>query len=373
MSGDAMNFRAAHAHHASWREALSSVIAKLGVEPFPAGPGFVYFSEPFAPHAAAIVAVLREATGCRDWVGSVGMGILASGVEYFNQPAMCVLIADWPAQEYRVFSGRSRAPAPGDRTPSGADAAHFAIVHGDPSTPDIAALIGDMSTKLSSGFLVGGLSSAEGATVQVANDVLTGGLSGLVLSSAIGVSTRLTQGCMALPGRYRVTAGEGNIITKIDGRPALQVLREVIGPEANQDLRRAASALLVGLPVAGSDTGDYLVRNLIGIDTRSELIAIADQVEPGMELLFCRRDQVSARADLQRMLDSVLEAMTAPPRGALYFACVARGENMFGERSAELKIIQQRLGDVPLAGFFANGEISHDRLYAYTGVLTVFT
>src|SRR5205823_13186975 len=99
--------------------------------------------------------------------------------------------------------------------------------------------------------------------------------------------------------------------------------------------------------------------------------AIAARVEPGMDMLFCQRDWAGAGADLSRILQGI-KAGAAAPRGALYFSCVARGEHMFGSRGAELSLIRQALGEVPLVGFFCNGEISRDRLYGYTGVLTVF-
>jgi small ligand-binding sensory domain FIST len=72
------------------------------------------------------------------------------------------------------------------------------------------------------------------------------------------------------------------------------------------------------------------------------------------------------------MLDAISADLDGPPQGGLYFSCLGRGEHMFGRRSAELEIIRDRLGEFPLAGFFCNGEISHDRLYGYTGVLTLF-
>lgn len=370
----ASSYRAAHSTGADWSQVLDRVVTQLAGEPRPRGPGFVYFSDDLMAHADKIIAALRDATGVADWVGSVGIGVLASGAEYFHEPALAVMIADWPAGEYRVFSGKSRAPSAEERTASGAAAAHFAIVHGDPGTQDMADLIEDMSTKLASGFLVGGLSSTRQPTsVQIANDVLHGGLSGVVLSDAIGVVTRHTQGCRPLPGRHVVTEGERNIIAMIDGRPALDVFREAAGPELAEDLRRAAHTLLVGLPVEGSDTGDYLVRNVVGIDQRLKLVAIGAQVRTGMPLLFCRRDTDAAREDLSRMLDQITAGLTQPARGALYFACVARGENMFEANGVELGMIRDRLGDIPLAGFFANGEISHHRLYGYTGVLTLFT
>jgi small ligand-binding sensory domain FIST len=100
-------------------------------------------------------------------------------------------------------------------------------------------------------------------------------------------------------------------------------------------------------------------------------VAIGAAVEPGDELVFCRRDAAAAREDLAGMLER-LKAAAPRPRGALYFSCVARGEHMFGSRGAELALVRQVLGEVPLVGFFCNGEICHDRLYGYTGVLTLF-
>ena len=130
--------------------------------------------------------------------------------------------------------------------------------------------------------------------------------------------------------------------------------------------------MLVGLLVPGSDRRDYTARNLIGIDARNKLIAIGESVAPGTEIFFCKRDAASAAQDLRRILGELRGELPDGPRGALYFSCVGRGEHMFGRRGAELEMVREGLGDVPLVGFFCSGEISHDRLYGYTGVLTVF-
>lgn len=373
-------FRVGHARAEQWRDATEAALRRIGGVPADANLGFLYVSDRLGGDAHEILARVKQATGIADWVGSVGVGVLATGVEYLDEPAVAIMLAALPTGEFRVFSGKARPPQLGSRSPSGAEAAHFAIVHGDPETDDMPALIEDMSSKVASGYLVGGLSSARTTAFQVANEVLQGGLSGVVLSSRIDVATRLTQGCMPLrpsigdnaPVRHLVTQGERNIIATLDGRPALDVLTEELGSLPAHDLPRAARYIHVGLPVAGSDTGDYLVRNLVGIDPHRKVIAIGAAVEPGMRVMFCKRDGASARADLTRMLDSIASDLATPPKGGLYFSCLGRGEHMFGRRSAELRMIQQRLGDVPLCGFFCNGEISHDRLYGYTGVLTLF-
>ena len=375
----ATSFRAGHARADRWQDAVDEALAGVGPAPRGANLGFVYMSDRLGGGAAEILGRLRDATGVEEWVGTVGVGVLASGVEYLDESALAVMLAVLPPGEFQVFSGKRRPPVLGVRTASGAEAAHFAIVHGDPETDDMPELIQDMSGKVASGYLVGGLSSSRSNTFQVANEVLSGGLSGVVLSSRIEVATRLTQGCSPLrsgpgtiPVRHVVTEGDRNLIAALDGRPALDVLREDIGAAFGGDLRRAAQGIHVGLPVAGSDTGDYLVRNLVGIDPKKKVIAIGALVEDGMPVMFCRRDGKTAREDLARMLEGIAGQLDGPPKGGLYYACVGRGEHMFGRRSAELGIIRDRLGDFPLAGFFCNGEISHDRLYGYTGVLTLF-
>lgn len=355
-------FRAAHASGETWRECVTQCAGRLGRPG--GGLGFVYFTDALLPHAAAIVDSLRQSTGVADWVGTVGIGIIASGTEYLDQPALATMVAELPGDRYRVFSGR-KGLKKGEQP-------HFGVIHADPETPDVAGLIADMSSKVASGYLVGGLSSSRARSVQVANDVISGGLSGALFAESVGISTRLTQGCAPLPGRYRVTACDQNVIATLDGRPALEVMKKAIGEVLARDLRRTAHYIHVGLPVAGSDRGDYLVRNLVGIDPKNGLIAIGDIVEPGAELMFCKRDAESARQDLRRILGELREEAPAGARGALYFSCVGRGEHMFGSRGAELGLVKEALGELALVGFFCNGEISHDRLYGYTGVLTLF-
>jgi len=335
----------AFAHGPDWRACVDT-LGRPG-----RGLGFVYFTDPLADEADKILETLKTRTGVRDWIGSVGTGILATGTEYQNAPALAAMVADVDA--FSVFSGRAPLKAYGS----------FGVVHADPGAPDLPGLVSDMSGKVGTGYVVGGVSSSRSRTVQIANEVLSGGLSGAVLGEEVAVATRLTQGCTPYPGRFRVTEGEGNIIARLDGRPALEVLLEVVRGEKTQ--------LLVGLPVPGSDTGDYTARNIVGVDREGGLFAIGDQVEPGMEILFCKRDATAAKKDLEGILGS-LKLDVPHPRGALYFSCVARGEHLFGSRGAELDLVKRTLGDVPLVGFFCNGEISRDRLYGYTGVLTVF-
>ena len=155
--------------------------------------------------------------------------------------------------------------------------------------------------------------------------------------------------------------------------PILKVFKEDIGEILARDLKRVAGYIFAALPVSGSDTGDYLVRNLTGIDPEQGLVAISEYVNSGDAIMFCRRDHKSAVEDMRRMLGDLRKrAGNATIRGGLYFSCCARGPNQFGDNSEEVGLISDELGEFPLVGFFANGEISNNRLYGYTGVLTLF-
>lgn len=140
-----------------------------------------------------------------------------------------------------------------------------------------------------------------------------------------------------------------------------------------RDLRRIAGYIFAALPVAGSDTGDYVIRTLIGIDITDGSLAIGETVETGQSIQFARRDRDGAEADMDRMLAGLRRRLDGrTPRAALYVSCLGRGPNLFGEGGGELSRIRTLTGDAPLIGFFANGEVSSDRLYGYTGVLTLF-
>jgi len=249
---------------------------------------------------------------------------------------------------------------------------YFALVHGDPANNRIQELIEGLGAHVSSGFVVGGLSSSRGENAQISDEVVNGGLSGVLFSERVKLATRLTQGVSPLGPRHHITAASKNVIASLDHRPALEVMKEEIGEVLAQDLRRAAGYIFIGLPVQGSDTGDYLVRNILGVDPQNNLVAVGEYVEPGDELLFCRRDQQTAEDDLLRMLTAIRTNLNVPIRGGVYYSCLGRGQHMFGAPDRELELIRDILGDFPLAGFFANGEISHNRLYGYTGVLTLF-
>ena len=173
-------------------------------------------------------------------------------------------------------------------------------------------LLVSFSERLQGGFLVGGIASAQNLPVQVADRAEGGGLSGVLFSGKVAISTGLSQGCSLIGQRHRITP-----VSEISSRLSTGVRRwtcsKRISARPARDLRRVGGYIFVALPIAGSDTADYLVRNLIGIDPDRGLIAIGDMPQPGMEVQFARRDAETAREDLAQMIDGLMKRLPGEP------------------------------------------------------------
>lgn len=369
------SFKFGHASALEWQSAAQSCLAQVGELTEPANLGFLYTTDLFVDKLSEILNYFKQRTGITHWVGTVGMGICSLATEYFDTPAIAVMLGHFPEHSFRVFHTVHRGFKSFSRSHQAwchQQQPLFGIVHGDPRNPRLPELILELSEQLEEGFLVGGLTSSRGDCFQISDNLTEGGLSGVLFSNEIQVATQLTQGCSIIGPRHYVTECFRNIMVRIDNRPALDVFNEEIGKELASDLEKVAGQIFAALPVIGSDTGDYVVRNIVGIDPDRKLIAIGDAVKLGMPILFARRDAKTAHDDLVKMLTHLKKRIHGLPKGGVYYSCLGRGENLFGQNSQELKTIQQFLGEFPLVGFFANGEISHQRLYGYTGVLSLF-
>ena len=367
-------FKSAHSTADSWGRAAKECVAGLGMPPDGANLGFVYVTDVFAADLSSIVTYVRQKTGIEHWVGGVGLGVCAGEEEYFDHPAVAVMAAALPESAFRVFPTISEDTGElpsAYRSWMASTQPSFGIVHGDPenaNTPRLVEALGHDT----SGFLVGGLTSSRTVSVQVAEGVTEGGISGVLFAPEVPVATGLSQGCAPIGESHVVSDSVDNVIIGLDGRHALDVFKDDIGEVLARDLNKVAGYIHAAFPIEGSDTGDYVVRNLIGIDPARGWLAVGDSVEPGSRVMFVRRDPESAEGDLMDMLDRMKRRVAAPPRGGVYISCGARGANMFGEAGREMELIHDRLGAFPLIGFYAGGEISNSRLYAYTGVLTLF-
>ncbi|WP_019627690.1 FIST C-terminal domain-containing protein [Thioalkalivibrio sp. AKL10] len=372
-------FRSATARGDEPGALATTLIAELGEQPVRGDDqvrvGFIYLSDPLSRHARSLLKHLREGLGIDHFVGGMAMAIIGPRDELYEKPGVTLMIGEFPASSVRVIyhpvrrfedlvqelDGFLDPQTPGRL-----------ILNADPQTEGLEDILTEIGEQ-TAWFATGGVNSGEPGVVQIADGVSASGITGLALRDDVAIAARHSQGCTPLPGQHELTETWRNIIVRLDGQQALPAFKGIIGDVLSRDLERALGYILVGFPIAGSDTGDYRVRNIIGVDLDQEVLAIGEMLEPGSQILFVRRDGQAARDDLERMLEQVRAQAPNGIRGALYVSCVGRGRHQFGQEGAELAIVQKGLGDVPLVGFFANGEIFANRLYGYTGVLTLFT
>ncbi len=408
-----------HATHPHWQMAADMVLAQLRAcmkqDAFAAHPslGLVYITDHFAAYAQELLDHLAdELPEVPQWSGTVGVGIFGNSTEYIDTPALSVMLCDLPASAFRVFSGK--APL-GQAMVQGFEA-HTALVHADSHTPELSELIVDLADSTDSGAVFGGLASSRGDLVQFARSqtdslpkrgqgVYSGGLSGVAFSPSVDMLTRVTQGCLPFGEIHHITSAKEHVVLTLDDAPALYTSMQALhvpidNPRSAVDKVRET---LVGLSLphqsvlraTGGLDDAAMVRHIIGLDPVRHGVAVAHAVSEGMQLVFCKRDAASAKADLLRMATEIRESLepqeTEPEAwgtagqapevsrqgrriaGAIYISCTARGGPHFGAPNAELNIIRRALGDVPLVGFLAGGEIANQQVYGYTGVLTVFT
>lgn len=355
--------------------AVAEAVAGLGGRVSADALGFAYVTEAFANDLDSILDDLRRATGVVHWTGCVAAGVCGKGVERHGPAgALSVMLAELPPDSFRILRC-IRQPEDVEETPlddwAAADRPLLGLIHADPRNTAVHDLITLLPEALEC-YLVGGMTAAPGGPVQVADERCGGGLSGVLISASVPVAVGLTQGCRPIGPPRQITGMDGDWVAALDGRPAIEALKDDVGPEAFSNLRHLGGVIHAALPVEGSDTKDYVVRNLVAVDPHTGRVGISADLTEGERLMFVRRDPEAAEDDLRRMIRRLSARAGTPPRGALYVSCLARGPNMFGDGKGELAIVAEELGDVPLTGFFANGEVNNNRLYAYTGVLTLF-
>jgi len=391
-------FRHAHAVHADWQELTRRVIAQLAArEPagdgaLVAGLGLLYVTEGLSDRLQPIAAKLGERFPGVRWVGAAAHGVCVCGAEYAAEPALVAMICELPADSWRVFSATQRLSAIDDER-NAAPRASTALVHADSRGTALGESIAGLARRLGTDFLFGGLvGGARSRGPQLAGSVVNGGLSGVAFGEQVRLLSRLTQGCAPISREHVVSSCTAHYIERLDERPALDVLLEDLdvrgsardsrdGEEILRALpaERLAQGLMIGFAPGGAarsiGLGDYVVRNVLGIDPQNRVLAVSTAPRAGDRAMFCTRDPQAARVDLVRIcteLREELESGALNVLGAHYVSCVARGEQLFGVAGAELEIVAHNLGEIPLVGFFANGEIARDRIYGYTGVLTLF-
>ncbi|HJN77564.1 MAG TPA: FIST N-terminal domain-containing protein [Myxococcota bacterium] len=356
-----------------------------GLKGLPDPTLLIVFLSPHHVESAAVIAeVLSECCGSATLIGCSGGGIIGGGREVEKAPALSVIAACLPDVACRPFL-LTDVPNPSDWYERlGVEPEHepaFLLLP-DPFSMDPMALSASLDAAYPRAVTVGGLASGgrgPGEHVLLFEDsVVDEGCVGVALHGDVVVDSLVAQGCRALGEPHRITRGQGSLVAELDGKPAVNVLDELFTDLDILERTLFASSPMVGLSVDADREayrpGDFLIRHLAGLDRDRGVIAVGGRVETGQVLQFHLRDRHASTVDLSDLLRR--QAQRPQAQGALLFSCLGRGEGFYGEHDHDSNLMREHLGDVPLGGFFCNGEIGpvHGRtwLHGYTSSFALF-
>jgi small ligand-binding sensory domain FIST len=344
---------------------------------------FVFLSPAHLLEAEAAAEAVRHELAPRHLLGCVAEGVVARRRELEEGPAVGVWAGALPRAEIECFHLAA------EQTNGGIAVTGFPEL----DDPGLVALlvdpftfpVGPFLTTLNEGHerlpLVGGLAAGGrqpgGQALILDDEVHAEGAVGVVVSG-MPVLTVVSQGCRPIGREAVITRCEGSVVYELAGTPALERLRGEIAALSAEEQALAARGLLAGLVIDENrpeyDTGDFLMRGLLGADEATGALALGDTVRVGQTLRFFVRDGASADADLREALGGARNRGRAA--GALLFTCNGRGTNMFPEPDHDARVVAETLSTQGLAGFFCAGEIGpvggKAFVHGFTATLAVF-
>ncbi len=347
----------------------------------------LFFSSHHASRAEVLATMLTQSLHPQLVIGCSGEGVIAGTEELESAPAVALWAASLPdvaLDPVRLSFSSTQDQFRLSGWPEPCVANSSFILLADPfTTPmqDVLGLLGERypGTTAIGGLAGGGQDAGENRLIYH-DEVLEGGLVGVRLSGPVDIRPVISQGCRPIGDRFVVTKAEHNLIHELGGAPALQRLQAVFESLEGEDYRSAHRALHLGIVIDEHrnrfERGDFLVHNLIGADQTIGAVAIGDVVQEGQTVQFHLRDATSASEDLNLLLAANRSSHRHPPLGELMFSCCGRGQGLFGRPNHDAAAVTDRLGAIPVAGFFAQGEIGpvggRNFLHGYTASMALF-
>jgi small ligand-binding sensory domain FIST len=375
-----MRWASALSTHAETNAALSEVTAAVrrDLDGQRADLLMAFVSSHHATRYEQVLSALRESFPDARLAGCSASGVIAAGREVETQPALSLTAAWLPGVQLALAQGD-------DALDFGTlpDEPHF-LVLADGFTCDAEGLVGSLDEVFPTSAKVGGLASGgrfPGENALFCDDkVYRGGAVVVALGGDVLVDTIVAQGCRPVGRPLVVTRAEENLLQELDKRKPSDILHELYEGLNERDQQLFRNSLFVGIEMRSSQVevraGEFLVRNLVGMDKETGALAVGAAVQPWQVVQFFLRDSKTAEEDLKRRLDQYKGARRPRPEGALLFSCVGRGEHLFGKPDHDTGVFRERMGPVPMGGFFCNGEIGPvggtTFLHGYTSAFGLF-
>ncbi len=324
------------------------------------------------PHLPALV---RSALGGGRLLGCSAGGVIGGGRELEGQPGLSLTAAELPGVTVTPF----HLEEPASPSVAAAETPSFLLLP-DPFTFDVDAFLHELDAGWPGATVIGGLASGGrspgGNVLYLDGTVHRRGLVGVALTGNVAVDTIVAQGCRPIGEPMFVTRSERNVIHEMDGRRAGGVLQDLYNRASADDKTLFRTSLFLGIVMREDRQeyrhGDFLIRNVMGIDGKSGALVVGALVRDGMVVQFHLRDARTSATDL----DELLGRYRGRPAGALLFSCLGRGQHLYGAPDHDTNTFRRHAGDVPLGGFFCNGEIGPVQgttfLHGYTSAFGLF-
>jgi len=350
-----------------------------------------------ATHAARygeLNRLLTDRLGPCVVVGTSAGGVIGDGIELEDTAGLALSAAVLPGVELTPFHmiGPEAALLDGAERWErrlGVDARDLRaiLLLPDPFTCNVQAMLRRLDAALPHATIIGGLASGASGPGESAlwaqGELYRDGVVGVALSGVVRVDTLVAQGCRPVGEPLFVTRAHQNVILALDGQRPAEVVRAMVDAMSDADRRLVLQGLYVGLVTQPDQTsygrGDFLIRNVVGVSPDTGSIAVGALVHPHQVVQFHLHDADSSRQDLREHLTRYATTQGATTAaGALVFSCLGRGVRLYGAPNHDSDAIREVLGDIPLAGFFGNGEIGPvagsrtTYLHGFTSAIALF-
>jgi small ligand-binding sensory domain FIST len=325
------------------------------------------------------------------FAGCSAGGVIGGGHEVEHRPGLSLMAASLPDVEMRTFTVQDDDLPDMDASPraweelvgvKAGENPQFLIL-ADPFSIRIDNLVMGLDYAFPRAAKVGGLASGASAPGENAlyldSACLRSGGIGVAFMGDVAVDTIVAQGCKPIGRPMRVTDSRQNVLLELDGRRPLEVLQELVETLSPRDRELVRSSLFLGLVMDPTkekhERGDFLIRNIIGADMQSGILAVGAVLRTGQVVQFHLRDAQTSAEDL-RLLLSRFAGPKDRSKGAFLFSCLGRGEHLYGRPNHDSQLFQSNFGAVPLGGFFCNGEIGPvggtTYVHGYTSCFGIF-
>lgn len=388
-----MKCSASHSRDADLATAIDHVCCQVKKELGESPPdlSFLFVSHEHAGGFESLAGQVQERLGSRVLLGCTGETIVGGHEEIESGPALSLWSAVLPETEVEAFRLEFSRTSDGvicDGFPpslsEGMLDVRAVIALGDPFSTVPDSIIERLADDLPGTPLIGGMASGGDGPGEnrlfFDSEVVHEGAVGVFLRGGPLIRSVVSQGCRPIGHPFVVTAAEENIVIQLGGRPAMQQLRDMVADLNDRDQQLLQRGPHLGIVMnefqESFARGDFLISNVIGVRPDDDALAIGNLVRVGQTVQFHVRDAQTAHEDLEQLLATDRESHGSPPRAGLLFSCNGRGTRLFPEPNHDAGVIQQSCGPIPLAGFFAQGELGpvgqSNHIHGFTASVALF-